>query len=300
MTSAGDFLKILLFTLALAAWGCCTVPTGQFKALADSAAQLSQSETQAYNQSVDVERAWVVITQKSGALNEQSFDLESAFDPAAGEHPLGDRDLGARLEANGAALSAVSKYLTALSSFAAKDFQSSIDTDATKLEGDVSSLSSFSEPWAKDAGKSSGVLATVIDGLGHAYTESQRADTLKIAMNSAQTPLEQLASFVQQNNSTVSNVLKQVKTYYIQDASLLRPHPPGAERLEFDSNVAQVIGQFSDAQKTLTGLDSAVAKLPNAHAELAQSLCSQNSSLDNLKALVGEAERLNKFYKSAK
>jgi hypothetical protein len=80
----------------------------------------------------------------------------------------------------------------------------------------------------------------------------------------------------------------------------LRPHAPGPQRLWFDSYVAKTFGQFDDVQKTLTGLDKAVANLPKAHQELAKSMCSANPDLDSLKSLFGETQRLSKFYKAAK
>jgi hypothetical protein len=282
------------------AWGCCTVPTGQFKALADSASQLGQVDQQAYNQSVQVERAWVIITQKSGDLNQHSFDLESAFDPQSGEHPLGEKDLGARMEANGVALAVIVNYLTALSSFASNDFQSNLDKNATKLAGSVKSFGSLSQPWAREAAQSSGALATAIDGLGHAYIEHERITALNHAMTSTQVPLQQLANFVTANDSAARKTLTTMEKYYLDDANLLRPRSPGAQRLAFDAYIAQIIGQFNDAQKTLTGLDTAMSSLPKAHQEVAQSMCTSNPNIDSLKNLIGEAERLSKFYKSVK
>jgi hypothetical protein len=291
---------IVPLAMAVFAWGCCTAPAGQFKALADSASQLSTADQQAYNQSVEVERSWVIITQKSGDLTPHSFDLGSAFDAQAGERPLGEKDLGARLEANGVVLTVISNYLSALSSFASNDFQSNLDKSATKLAGSVKSLSNLSQPWAKEAGQSSGVLATVVDGLGHAYIEYERIGTLKRAMASAQEPLERLADFVMTNDSVVRETLTSMERYYLQDANLLRPPAPSAHRLAFDAYIAQSIGQFDDVQKTLTGLDKAVANVPKAHQELAQGMCTANPNVDNLKSLIAEAERLSKFYKSVK
>ncbi len=292
--------RIVPVAMALTAWGCCAVPAGQFKALADSASQLGQADQQAYNQTVQVERAWIVITQKSGDLNQHSFDLETAFDPAAGEHPLGEKDLGARMQANGIVLATIASYLTALSSFASKDFQSDLDKNATKLAGSVKSLGSLSKPWAKGAAQSSSVLATAIDGLGHAYIEHERITALSHAMTSVQDPLQQLAFFVTTNDSVARNTLTQMEKYYLDDANLLRPRVPGAQRLAFDAYIAQAIGEFNDAQKTLTGLDNAMASLPKAHQELAQSMCRPHPNVSSLEYLISEAERLSKFYKSVK
>ncbi len=292
--------RIVPFAIAVIAWGCCTVPAGRFKALADSASQLGQADQQAYNQSVEAERAWVIITQKSGDLTQHSFDLDSAFEPKVGEPPLGDKDLGARMEANGVVLTVIANYLSALSSFASKDFQSDLDKNATNLAGSVKSLSSLSQPWAKEAAQSSGALATVIDGLGHAYIEHERIAALQRTMTSAQDPLHELVVFVATNDSAARDTLTRMEKYYLDDANLLRPHAPGAQRLVFDSYVEQVLGQFSDAQKTLTNLDKAIESLPKAHQELAQSMCSTNPDLDSMTTLIAETERLRNFYESAK
>lgn len=288
---------VVTAAVALAS-GCCTVPAGRFKALADSTLQLKQVETQAYNQSVEIEHAWIVVTQKPGDLTLHSFDLESAFDSTGSEHPV--KDLGARLEANGAALTVIANYLTALSSFANKDFQSDLDKNATKLAVSVQSLKDLSQPWATDAAQSSGILATVIDSLGHAYIDYERLEALRRAMDSAQTPLSQLTQFVITNDDVVNVALTTIEGDYLQDANLLRPRVVGAQRLMFDSYVAQVIGQFNDEQKTLTGLNKTMVSLPKAHQELADTMCSSNPDLDNLETLISETERLSNFYKSVK
>ncbi len=223
------------------------MPAGRFKALADSTLQLKQVGTQAYNQSAQIERAWVVVTLKPGDLTLHSFDRESAFDSSGDEHPV--KDLGARLEANGAALTVIANYLTALSSFANKDFRSDLDKNATKLAGSVRSLKDLSQPWASDAAQSSGVLATAIDNLGDAYIDYERLAALRRAMKSAQTPLSRLTQFVITNDDVVNDALTTIEGDYLQDANLLRPRVIGAQRLMFDPYVAQVIGKFSDEHR---------------------------------------------------
>jgi hypothetical protein len=292
-------MRIVSFAIAVLAWGCCSVPAGKFKALADSASQLDQADQQAYSQTIQAERYWIIISQKSGDLKPDSFNLESAFDPQSGEHPLGDKDLVARMQANGAVLIVIAKYLTALSSFASDDFQAELDKNATTLAASVATFGSMSQPWAKDAAQSSGALATAVDGLGHVYIEHQRIAALSRTMNSAQVPLQQLADFVVINNSVARNSVAEMATHYLDDANLLRPRTPNAQRLAFDAYVAQAIGQFSDVQRTLAGLDRAIVKLPGAHQELAKSMCTSNTDFDSLKLLIGEAERLSKFYTSA-
>ncbi len=292
--------RVMVVSLALSACGCCTAPAGRLKALADSTTQLSLTNQHAYEQSAVVERAWVIITQKSGDLTPESFNLESAFAPEIGQHPLGPKEIGARIEANDVALTVIENYLLALSSFSSKDFQSDLDKQVTKLAGSVKSFSNLPQPWAKTAAQNSGILATAIDGLGHAYIEHQRVVALERAMDTSQTPIEQLAAFVITNDNTVRDTLKQMEKYYLKDANLLRPRTPGAERLAFDAYIAGVVDQFNDVQSTFVGLDGAVANLPKAHAELIRSMCSEKPSLDGLKELIGEANRLSKFYKSAK
>ncbi len=292
--------RIVSFAMAVLAWGCCSVPAGKFKALADSASQLGQADQQAYNQTIQVERYWLVIAQPSGDLKPDSFNLEAAFDPQNGEHPLGDKDLGARMEANGVVLTVITNYLSALSSFASQDFQTNLDKNATKLGGSIKSFGSLSQPWAKEAAQSSGALATAIDALGHAYIYQELIDSLSRRMTCAQCPRQQVANFVMFNDSVVRSSLTQIETHYIHDANLLRPGAPGAQRLAFDAYIGQAIGQFSDAQKTLTGVDKAIANLPSAHQELAQSMCTPNADFDSLERLIGEAERLSKFYTSMK
>ncbi len=281
--------------------GCCTVPAGQLKALAESTSQLNQVNQRAYDQSAELERAWVVLTVKSGPMTVHSFDLETAFQPP--DHrgkQLGEKDLAARIQANGAALAVINNYLSALSAFANKDFQSDLDAQSTRLAASVKNLNSLSEPSAKQAAASSGYLATAIDGLGHAYIEYQRGKTLERTMTSVQTPLEDLAAFVVTNDQAAEQVLQEMERYYIQDANLLQPPHHGAEQLAFRAYVADVIGNFADARKTLTGMDTAIQKLPAAHDELAKSMCSNQPNIESLKALIAETQRLSKFYKSVK
>jgi hypothetical protein len=300
MRARGTRTRIVSLAMAVLVWGCCSVPAGKFKALADSASQLGQAGQQADNQTIQAERYWLVVAQTSGDLKPESFSLESAFDPQNGEHPLGDKDLGARIAANGVVLTVIANYLAALSSFASQDFQGDLDKNATKLAGSVKSFGSLRQPWAKEAAQSSGALATAIDALGHAYIEHERIVALSRTMTSVADPLQQLVNFVITNNSVVHNALTRMETHYLDDVNLLRPRTPGAQRLAFDAYIAQAVGQFSDAQKTLTGIDQAIANLPSAHQELARSMCTPNADFDSLQRLIGEAERLSKFYASVK
>ena len=280
--------------------GCCTVPAGQLKALAEATSQLNQVSQRANDQSAQLERAWIVLTLKSGPMTVHSLDLETAFQPPDRGKPLGEKDLGARMQANGAALAVINNYLSALSAFANKDFQSDLDAQSTKLAASVKSLGSLSEPWAKPAAVSSGYIATAIDGLGHAYIEYQRGKTLERTMSAVQQPLQDLASFVITNDQTAERLLQTMERYYIQDANLLQPPHHGAEQLAFHAYIADVVGQFADARKTLTGMDAAMQKLPAAHGELEKSMCSDKPDIESLKALIAETQRLSKFYKSVK
>jgi len=290
----------LLLYLVLAS-GCCSVPAGQLKALADSTSLLNQVSQRAYDQSAQLERAWVVLTVPSGQLTVHSFELETAFQPPQAEgKPLGDKDLGARMQANGAALTVINNYLSALSAFANKDFQSDLDAQSTKLAGSVKSFDSLSQPWAKQAAASSGYLATAIDGLGHAYIEYQRVETLQRVMTDVQKPLRDLADSIVTNDQAAENLLEQMEGFYVKDANLLQPPHHDAEQLAFHAYVADIVGQFADVRKTLTGLDSAMQKLPDAHADLEKSMCSDKPEIGNLKDLIAETERVGKFYKSVK
>jgi hypothetical protein len=112
-------------------------------------------------------------------LTVSSFDLKTAFHAQAKATSLGDKDLGARLRANSAALAVINEYLTALSAFANQDFQSELDADSTQLAASVKSFGSFEQRWAQHAAASSSYLATAIDGLGHAYIEHQRIAALQ-------------------------------------------------------------------------------------------------------------------------
>ncbi len=290
---------VALVCLVLAS-GCCTVPAGQLKALAESTSQLNQVSQRAYDQSAQLERAWIVLTVKSGQLTVNSFDLETAFQSQAEGKSLGDKDLGARMQANEAVLTVINNYLSALSAFANKDFQSDLDAQSTKLAASVKSLDSLSQPWAKQAAASSGYLATAIDGLGHAYIEYQRVETLQRTMTAVQKPLEDLAGFVITNDQTAQLVLQQMEGYYITDANVLQPQHHGAEELAFHAYVGDIVGQFTDARKTLTGMDAAMRKLPAAHDELEKSMCSDKPNIESLKGLIAETQRLSKFYKSVK
>jgi hypothetical protein len=291
--------SIALACLLLAS-GCCNVPAGQLKALAESTSQLNQVSQRAYEQSVQLERAWIVLTLKSGPMSARSFDLETAFQLPDRRKRLGDKDLGARMQANAAALAVINNYLFALSAFANKDFQSDLEAQSTKLAASVKSLDSLSEPWAKPAAVSSEYIATAIDGMGHAYIEYQRGKTLELTMNATQQALQDLANFVITNDQTAEQVLQTMERYYIEGANLLQPPHHSAEQLAFRAYVANVIGQFDDAGKTLNGIDTAMQKLPAAHDELQKSMCSDKPNIESLTALIAETERLSKFYKSVK
>src|SRR5260370_9848171 len=116
-------------------------------------------------------------------------------------------------------------------------------------------------------------------------------------MVSVQTPVEDLAAFVVTNNQAGEQVLQEMERYYIQDANLLQPPHHGAEQLAFRAYVADVIGNFADARKTLTGMDTAMQKLPATHDELAKPMCSNRPNRESLKVLIAETHRLSRHSK---
>src|SRR5260370_40457489 len=115
-------------------------------------------------------------------------------------------------------------------------------------------------------------------------------------MVSVQTPVEDLAAFVVTNNQAGEQVLQEMERYYIQDANLLQPAHHGAEQLAFHAYVADVIGNFADARKKVTGRNTSIQELPAAHDDLWKSMCSNRPNIESLKALITGTQRLSKVY----
>lgn len=288
------FIALTAALLACAS-GCCTVDPGPFDAFSASTKNLLNGADQESADIAEIQRTFFVFAAAAGQFETNSFEPTVNVGGRQQNIDL-VRQFGERI----VILEAVGHYADALSAFAKKDYQTGVDSAATKLDGSIVSLSKAAGA-GSEAISAAGYLATAVDALGHAVIEYERAKALRRAMAIAQPGLTTLARLLVVGDDLIE---KQIETYrddVLKDANAtINSNPSGFSRVEISALVAQPVLDANLSIDRLTVLNRSVALLPLSNQELADSLCAAAPNLTNLKQLASEAQRVAKFHAGLK
>jgi hypothetical protein len=283
-------LLVVVGLLGILVAGCGSLPAGRFETLASAGHNLSQGTTDTYTRIEKLQRRYMVFNPAPGELTVDSF--KPVIDGR-------DFDLTSRLSFRESALNVLVTYVDALVAFVKKDYQSGLDKATQELGSSVANLVGHvaSSDEAKQAG---GILATAVNGLGHALIEAERTKAVKNAMTTAQTGVATLATVIARDDERIKEAVVIMGKGIVRSANRMRPSAGSRERLSFDDEVSGVIAESIEIQSSLATLSKAATAFPKAHAEIRDSLDHPRSPLEQLQALAAEAKRLNTFYRSQK
>jgi hypothetical protein len=272
------------------------VDPGPFDAFSASTHSLLEGADSESAQIAEVQRTFFIFAAAAGKLEANSF--EPTVNVSGRQQNV---DLVRQFNERVAILEAIAHYADALSAFAKKDYQSGVDSAATKLDGSIVTLSTTTGGAGSEATAAAGYLATAVDALGHAIIEYERVRALRRAVALAQPGLSTLARLLVAGNDLIERQIGTYRDDILQDANAtINANPSGFSRVEISALVAEPVSDANVSIVRLGELNKSVTLLPLTNQELADSLCSSAPSLTNLKELVSEAQRVAKFHAGLK
>src|SRR5437867_6475527 len=215
IVSVGVRFLVALVALGAISAGCAAVPTGRFDALAAASKGVETRTTQTDADLVKLTRRFMLFSPAPGPYRADSF----APVVEVGGARL-DFDFGPRLEPRQAALGVLASYTEALAAFARKDYDGELDRAAHSLGGSVQRLAGHVTASAA-AKQGAGVLATAVDGLGHAITERMRRAGLRKAMDDAAPGIAAIVTFVKEINTLGAAAVRTMRDQMIRKANSL-------------------------------------------------------------------------------
>jgi hypothetical protein len=278
---------ILLIVLS----ACTSIPVGKFETLARSGQQILDGTTATYDRIEKLQRRFAVVTVEPGRLTRDSFV------------PVVDGlsfDLGPELRFREVALDVVVKYAFALQALAKDDFESAVDQAAEELAASLKSFAVLQAPDPAATQKSAGVLAAAVDALGREVVRRKRLEALRVVMDAAGPDLGRLAELTTASNARIKRSVGIMLDRLLAHANEARPTGQLAARVVFDTRVAEEIDEVKEIEAALDGLATAMSRVSTAHAELRAALDDRRSGVEALRELVGEANRINKFYRGVR
>ncbi len=280
--------------LLLFATACASIPSGRFDSLAAASQTVLQSSVETYARIENLQRRYMLFNPAEGPFTVNTFKPQIVDD----QGQMRDFDLGPRLRFRESALEVLAKYAEALQAFAKKDYQGDLDKASQELGASIAGLSRHltSDGEAKQA---AGILATAVNGLGRAIVERRRRQALRKAMGEAQQGVTALAKLIADDNTELSRAVTIMRGGILRAANRIRPDAP-VTRLHFDQEIALVTAEADEILLNLSALNAAVERIPPAHAEIMESLERDDLKLKDLQALIAEAKRISKFYRSVK
>jgi hypothetical protein len=294
ITPAGARFLVALVVIGVVCAGCAGMPTGRFDTLvaASKAMEISTAQTDA--DLMNLTRRFMTFSPAPGPYRVDSF---APVVEVGGARV--DFDFGPRLEPRQAALGVLAAYTEVLAAFARKDYGGELDRATHSLGGSVQRLAGYVTASAA-AQQGAGVLATAVNGLGHAITERMRRAALRQAMDDAAPGVTAIVAYVTEINVLGSTAVTTMRDQVIRKANSLTVGD-GMARLQLNEAVEGMIGESNAILAQYKQESTAVEALAPAHAEIRDAIDRDDRAvLEKLKALVAEVKRLQGVYSSLK
>src|SRR2546422_10252477 len=215
---AGVRFLVAFVALGALCAGCAGMPTDRFDTLVAASKGVETRTTQTDADLVKLTRRFMLFSPAPGPYRAASV----APVVEVGGARL-DFDFGPRLEPRQAALGVRASSTEAIAVFARKDYDGELDRAAHSLGGSVQRLAGHVTASAA-AKQGAGVLATAVNGLGHAITERMRRAALRKTMDDATPGILAIVAFVKEINPLGATAVTTMPVQVIPKAN----RPPGA------------------------------------------------------------------------
>ncbi len=285
----GRLVLISLFC-AIIFSACASAPVGKYKVLKDSSQSLLTNTTDTYMRIEKLQAHFAVLSAKDGPIDintfkplikGQSFDITPA------------------LRYREQAFEVLVKYLNVLNVLASKDYVSDIDKSSIELSSSLQTLLEKTNAVdAANAAQVAGIFGTLVDTLSRPIVEAKRIDALKSIMDSSQEDLQTLTKLLIGSNTKIKDFVDLARISIINHANEVRPQHNSPLRYDYDKNIANQLQEIEEILASLDAINKGIEKIPAAHKEIRVSLDQKQNSIEALKGLVQEVQRVNKFYRS--
>lgn len=281
------YLAIVVVVILSA--GCASIPIGKYEALHESSQTVLTKTSDTYQRIEELQRQFAITTAPNQKLTRRSFQ------PTLDGQSF---DLTPELRFREAALEVWVKYTAVLQAFSEKDYESDVDKASQELAASLKNLSATSSALkADDAKTASGMLATAINVIGKEIVRAKRLQALRKVMDSAQGDIENLSTLIVGSNTKIKKAVEIMTDRILAHADVQRPPYGSVERTTFDERIALVIAEAQEIEEALDAMNSAISRIPKAHAEIRIILDDKPTELEALRALIQGAQRAGKFYR---
>lgn len=282
------YLSIVV-VVALSA-GCTSIPVGKYHALHESSHTVLTKTSDTYRRIEQIQRQFSIATAPNQKLTRESFQ------PKIDGQSF---DLTPELRFREAALEVWVKYTVVLQALSEQDYVSEVDRATQDLAGSLKNLSATSHVMKADEAKvASGMLATAINVIGKEIVRAKRLQALRTVMDSAQGDIDNLSALMVGSNVKIKKSVGIMTDRILAHADAQRPPYGSMERTAFDERIARMIAEAQEVEEALDAMNTAVGKIPKAHAEIRIILDEKPTDFEALRALIQGAQRTSKFYRN--
>ena len=269
--------------------GCSSIPVGKYQVLHESSQTVLTKTSDTYKRIEELQRLFSIATAPNQKLTRESFK------PTIDGQSF---DLTPELRFREVALEVWVKYTVVLEAFSDKDYVSEVDKASQELAGSLRNLTATSSAMKADEAKAaSGMLATAINVIGKEIVRAKRVQALQKVMDSAQGDIDNLSTLIVGSNTKIKKAVGIMTDRILAHADTQRPPYGSVERTAFDERIALVIAKAQDIEEALDAMNTAVSKIPKAHAEIRIILDEKPTDLEALRALIQGAQRAGTFYR---
>lgn len=287
-------LRILVFAVIVSSCSATRISTGEFELLTESGATILRGTTDTYTRIEKLQRIFLVETAGKAKLTIDSFS------PIVKDRDgqIYNLDLRPELRFREAALDVLLKYFLVLQAFAERNFAGDVDKVAVELAGSMDALANTSTPGDAQLEDGAGVLAAIVNVTGKEVVERKRLKTLQEVMSESQEYINELARLTGSSNDRIKITVDIMLKRILDHRNRVRPKRKSFRRYAFDMKVANILDETREIKISLDQLSTAIGKIPNAHAEVRETLGQRKSGMESLRSLVGEAVRIHVFYRT--
>jgi hypothetical protein len=287
----------LVLVLALAGCGTSTVQGAKYAAFKTATVALAAEAQTNY---AGVESLWEELNAQCLAMpgNGASYkNLLSGQGIPCGKDGSGEvrrfDDPRPVLDVRLKAIHALVNYAALLNTLATTDYAGGVTASTAKLTASLESLQASLTPQVPEAQKiqeATTLLGSVVKAAGGLYVDNERKMALRKVLKETQASIATLAERLLRDNVHVVSFTRADLEFFVGEAGRQRP-ADYEKRMAYDAKVLQRYKTGTSLIAALRAQDKAVQALPEAHAELLESLDKPDAPLERLEAFVAATEQ---------
>jgi len=281
----------LVVVLTLAGCSASSVQGTKYTAFKTATVALAQDAQTSYT---GVEGLWEDLTAQCLAMPGNSVDY--GFILRGEGNPCGKdtfKNPKEQLDVRLKAMNVLVGYATMLNTLATTDYAAGVDASAAKLTASLQSLQTSLNTTFKtevDLQNASTLLGTVVQSAGGLYVNGKRKEALRRILSQSQESIKTLSHNLVLDNGEVSSLAESQTKYLVLLAEKKRPKE-FESRLSYDRKIWQRHVSALGLIASLQAMDKAIARLPEAHAELLASLDAPQEPMLRLEAFLAAVEQ---------